>query len=401
MSSSSVTFPSVQADFLQIYRTTTGIRAVPYIVFSDTAMTETCALHLSYVVASHYLPERLMSRAPSAKAGAAANQLAAYENDSKCRGIIYQSNASLGKTGLKVLELAEELRGVVSAEAEGDAVSVAEQHAGSATLLPPRQRKYSVDGYHEDRLESLLDRARSKIQLNMLSAHGPFATELWQTSLRMLCMSRQIQQQKKNEPTPASERAPASDPPIPVQLAPPPESKVRGSIIKTLPAEPSVGPRLKPKITPLTLERDPNKPMKPSNPWNTNFSTHSRNKSVDTLSIPTIIPPTPRTPATINGSYKAPDISKFSPPEPHAPMASTRYRTDLPYGLPEDTWRRILSYAIDADGIMSIYQQQAMFRWAMDRGTLKKEVEHLGSTKAGQIWRVLEGTGCLGYEIDV
>lgn len=42
-------------------------------------MTETCALHLSYVVSFHFPPTQLLKRVPPAKAGPSAHHLAAYD----------------------------------------------------------------------------------------------------------------------------------------------------------------------------------------------------------------------------------------------------------------------------------------------------------------------------------
>ena len=48
---------------------------------TDTSMTETCALHLSYVVSFHFPPTQLLKRVPPAKAGPSAHHLAAYDLD--------------------------------------------------------------------------------------------------------------------------------------------------------------------------------------------------------------------------------------------------------------------------------------------------------------------------------
>ncbi len=92
-----------------VYATTQGLRSVPYIVLSDSGMTETGGLHLSYILECHHVPERLLTRVPQAKAGAPAQQLLSYD-ESQCRGIIYLPNPLLGSAGHKVLELAEVMR---------------------------------------------------------------------------------------------------------------------------------------------------------------------------------------------------------------------------------------------------------------------------------------------------
>ena len=104
-------------------------------------------------------------------------------------------------------------------------------------------------------------------------------------------------------------------------------------------------------------------------------------------------PPTPTTPLLSPPPIKTPEI----PPEPQKPQHP--YRTQLPCGFSEDAWRRIAAYYTDAHGVLSEGQQLSMLRWAMDRETLAQEKESLGKPKSAQIWKVLDSTGCLAYEM--
>ena len=85
---------------------------------------------------------------------------------------------------------------------------------------------------------------------------------------------------------------------------------------------------------------------------------------------------------------------ELSPKEPPRP-----YRTELPSGFSEDIWRRITASVTGAEGILSETQQLAVLRWALDRKTLTQEMELLGKPKSAQIWKVLDSTGCLAYEM--
>lgn len=76
-----------------------------------------------------------------------------------------------------------------------------------------------------------------------------------------------------------------------------------------------------------------------------------------------------------------------------------RYRSTLKGGLAEETWARILALAVDAECVLDDKQQLSVLRWAMERGTLVREMESLGKPESAQIWKVLEGMGCLAYEI--
>ncbi len=55
---------------------------------------------------------------------------------------------------------------------------------------------------------------------------------------------------------------------------------------------------------------------------------------------------------------------------------------------------------VQADRFMTRNQQCNVLRWATDRRTLGKELESLGKPESAQIWKVLDGMGCLAYEGD-
>ena len=393
--------PGLPVGPLLIHTTTRGLRSVPYFILRDTIMTDICALHLSYIIAHHHKPNQLLTRVPPAKAGPHAQQLIEYDTQSQCQGIIYLPNATLGNSGLKVLELADTIRdmpldGTAEEDAEGlhtPRKSSTIPRRASAPLVSSSKRRQSLMSA-EDILQAEkavsaynvnnLDRARSRIQGDALQEAGPLSNDLWRVALRVLCLGRDIQVQEKKEA-----------PPVP---------KAKAPVIKTLSVP---GPRLKPLTPkpsmPLTSERDANKPVVP---WG-KFSQKS-SSSPQTLTIS----PTSSQQVTFGGRERLPPVDprniRTQPPvhttnPSRAVSLSAKnkiYRTRLPCGFSEDVWRRIIGLAAGAEGIMSEDQQRSMLSWAMNRKTLSKESEILGLTLASQIWRVLEGTGCLTYDMD-
>ena len=392
---------------LLIHTTTRGLRSVPYIVLHDTAMTDTCALHLSYIIAHHHKPDQLLTRVPPAKSGFHAQQLIEYDTQSQCKGIIYLPNTTLGNTGLKVLELADTIRnmpldGAAEEDAEGlhtpGKSSTTSRRASNfhytAPLVSSGKRRPSLMSAEDTLLAEKaisahnvtnLDRARYRIQGDALQEAGPLSNDLWRAALRVLCLGRDIQVQEKKEP-----------PPVP---------KAKAPVIKTLSVP---GPRLKPLTPkpqmPLASERDANRPVVP---WG-NFSQKS-SAIPQTLSNAPPISSHQMTfgrkeqlPPADNRNVRLPSLGLITNLS-RAGSSSAKnkiYRTRLPCGFSEDVWRRIIGLAAGADGIMSENQQRSMLNWAMNRKTLSKESEILGLTLASQIWRVLEGTGCLTYDMD-
>lgn len=366
-------------------------------------MTETCALHLSYVIPFHSTPEQLLQRVPPAKAGAQLQQLINYNTETRCQGIIYHPNIELGTTGTKVLRLAEMVRrGLLDEmdEASSEAsplpaarVSSAKRtsESWSSPLNSGSRRRSGTtvpapdhEGSEMRTITSELERARHRIQGNALRDAGPSSNKLWQTSLELLCVARALCPCAEEEEPPAAtsredahRRHPGSE----------------DTIASTYPSLTSTStPAIVPKPTPLAY-RNPNQPLtlRLGQEWR------------DGKLVLTPILPSPKTPVAPAAAVAPPTPPPSSPTAPTAPTAPDEpkvpYRTHLPYGLPSDLWRRILALAIDANGIMSAAQQEAMVSWALNRASLAQEIESLGKPRSAQIWKVLHTTGCLAYEI--
>ncbi len=324
-------------------------------------MTEAGALHLSYMLEFHHVPERLLTRVPHAKAGAPTQQLLSY-NESQCRGIIYLPNTLLGSAGHKVLELAELMRDGYPKDASDDFQEPSKTRLGAGASDRRRRNAATTElpgGVgQEDLMGSELDRARSRIQGTTLHDAGPQSNDLWRAAFKMLSLGREIRPQTRKEP---------------------PAPKIKAPIIKSLKVPGYFPKNLKP-LTPLTTQRDPNQPI---SPWSAQYPKMGGSLS----SAPLVIPPTPLTP-------KLPLVPARLPTETAA------YRTKLPCGLPEQVWRRIVGLAAGAEGVMSESQQRCVLQWAMDRKTLRQESESLGLRASAQCWKILEATGCLAYEMD-
>lgn len=388
-----------------VYALTRGLRSVPYIILSDTAMTETCALYLSYVVACHNMPDQLLTCVPAAKAGPPAQQLSAYDSEPHCHGIVYLPNSKMGNAGLKVLELSEMLRiGLLDdfthqelPDTPGTLLQVSStaRRASEARSIPtvgaaPNRRRsvlVAVSGYHEGQetasnTKSDLDRARSRIQGNTLRDAGPKCNDLWRVALKMLSLSRStclLPRQKR----------PYTSTGHPEEVSP--SAMPAGQILSRckisreqldFPALPTLSPK------PLRPSRTITAPLSTGNP-NHSFTPRFHHYQNGTLTFLTPIPTPPPSTATCPPT-----------PPPFPPQDEDTYRSSLPAGFSPGIWRRIIASAVGADQIMSEAQQRSVLRWGMDRGTLNRERESLGLAEHAQIWRVLEGTGCLAHEVN-
>ena len=323
-------------------------------------MDETSALHLSYILAYHHTPARLLTRVPPAKAGLHAQQLVLYDSETRCRGIIYLPNSTLSNAANRVLELAEKVRNDTwnsSRSSKDDDGCVNELCTdGTSGLISKAaiHRRQSSTTTCEETHESIasdLDRARSRLQGNALESASHRSNDLWRTALKMLSISRNIQLQK---------------------AAPEPQ-RAKPQIIRTLEI---------PGVTP-----------KKGNVWGNPLGPKSSNQTMS-----------PRLNRARKDSVTLKPSSTMNSPNPtkvesHASSTlGKRYRSKLPCGFSEGVWWRILGYVAGANGLLSPGQQGSVLRYAMDRETLKKERDSLGLKDAAQIWHVLEGMDCLAYE---
>ena len=370
-----------------LYPKTRGLRSIPYLVLANTLMDDNCARHLSYIVENHNSSHQLLHHVPPAKAGLPAQQLEAYDQITGCNGIIYRPNTALGSAGTKVLELAELARKGTSAEpiiqANSQEVNVSGSSVGTGrrgsdarlnqsplTLVNPRRSIVSVDAAeqsnHTASRANELHRARSRIEGDVLRDVGPQSDDLWRSSLKMLSVSRTL----LLEPNKSHEIVS--------------KGKNRKSARKPLLSNPSYAmktafPRL-PLSTPLT-PGNPNQPIILKLPY-------GRKESLDHSDL-----------KPLRAVLRTEPIVTEPPAMLLPPNNDSAYQSLLPGGLDERLWARIISLACGCTGILNAEQALAVVRWSRDRASLQREMEALGKAESAQVWRVLEGMGCLAYEI--
>ncbi|MCJ1311676.1 hypothetical protein MMC25_005349 [Agyrium rufum] len=349
-----------KADVLAHCSRTSGLRSIPYILLRDTNMTETGALHVSYILTAHLLPDELMKWTPAAKAGLPMQQLESYNTFSGCRGIIYLPNEDLSSAGTKVLELAELAR-------DGALNEISNENQLPVTGHARRISENIVTHATGD-----LDRARSRIQGNALRDKGPQSNDLWHASLKMLTYTRAIMLKPSGRNAQLPERP---DPDTFSQLH---------RAMSNIQLHQNTN-----TASPLTIS-NPNLPMfdggyhRAQPDYRPGISkAPSRRK----MSIPPGLMMTPITSPCSN-------ISRL-PSGSERPVPA--YRSRFPKGLSWSIWKDILCLAAGGKGVLDERQVESVLRWGRDRKTLERKRESLGKMESVQMWRVLEGMGCLEY----
>ena len=376
---------------------------MPYLILANTDMTDAAALQLSYVLACHHAPDRLLKQVPPPKPGHQVQLLDAYDNDTGCHGLVYLPNDQISSPGHRMLELSESARQLLldddrpaqspdfsqiqfrkspsnrnpSTTHSSPSVSVSGSRRRSGTR--GEQQELSAD----EAVQSELDRARSRIQGNILKDVGVRSNDLWRTALGMLSMCRILCPLK---PPPQDEVQIAKAEEVLCNPSPPIQDPAQAASDSAFPALPKA--RTKPFIGYL----DPWVPLAPLASKSPNIPITPQSKK-HILKIKTTTPsPLPNTTTTTT----SPTVVS---PKTGA-LSVQPYRSDLPHGLPQKAWAHIMGGYLAADRFMSRDQQRNALRWAVDRKTLAKEMDSLGKPESAQIWKVLEGMGCLAYEGD-
>lgn len=373
-----------------LYSRVQGLRSVPYLICYNTGMTDAGALHLSYIITCHHHPGRLLRYVPPARSSHHIQQLEFYDNKTGCQGIIYLPNDNVSSPCLKLLELCEgsrfslldDDRPARSPEAfqthfrrTSTGRKTSAMHSSPSTIPLGARRRSGTKGEHEDLTDSEavcaeLDRARSRIQGNVLKDEGPKSNDLWRTALQMLSLCRMLCPLRKEITLPAIV-------PTATEINLKPVPPVDHVAFPTLP---------KTRTGPFVGYLDPFAP--PLGAKSSKMPVTPKAKK----QLPKLKTTTP-SPLSITTSPTAISPGAFILP-------SKSYRSDLPLGFPEETWARIMGLYLRADRFMSWRQQCDVLRWGIDRKTLAKELESLGKPESAQIWKVLDGMGCLAYEGD-
>lgn len=66
--------------------------------------------------------------------------------------------------------------------------------------------------------------------------------------------------------------------------------------------------------------------------------------------------------------------------------------------LPENAWESVIAALADPHNVLSRRQREAVMAWGRDRRTLAVEAEGKGKPDAVQMWKVLDGMGCLAFD---
>ncbi|KAI9688404.1 MAG: hypothetical protein M1822_001353 [Bathelium mastoideum] len=404
-----------------------GLRSVPFLVFRDVSLTTSGALFLSYILSLHYFPEQLTTEMKAAPAESKREEYSQEYPGGK--GIVYLPAALLTKSGVEVLESGELARAALLASDDIDSntdyvpemasLSIGGRRASSGSPHKRRASGFSTHSSGESgQSTSELDSKRYKVQRTTIEEIGAHQVQLWSASLIMLVKARAI----------LFGTGPRFDSPISNESSSNVtiETPVRRASIASS-ASPS--PLVVPYNTPTHLSTSYLMAGSASSPSDSASTVTDVTNGKSPPKAPTFKFIRPRRSSTSSRPLQHSNLSTeitqadiATEADGEETSVSTRdtclgdqkqrmerlaeqqgtdgYRdSNLPRGLPLQLWQSILAQAADAGRLLNKEQQASVVRWAQDPATLAEESRMLGKSRSMQIWKVLDGVGCLAYEI--
>lgn len=383
-----------------------GLRSIPYLIFSNTDITDSGALFLSYVLPLHHTPQLLMPHFPPPKAGPQAETLETYYETS-CRGVVYRPNEQINSLlSTRVLELAEGMR-------EGHSVKIIKPELNPWKLSPKKGKdplNFTMGEMCTPPLARDLERARHKIQGSILNAGGLHCVALWSAALKVMVLSRLFLFDRGAAPYQFPRKTPAKRIPllvtVPSYLNGPgnkgmhsPPRKMSSGFLRC--EEPGSSPAVDGRALSHALAS-----LSPTSerPQRVRGAPAQLAKCRAEASGPegTVAPDPTATEGGNSSAVKGREVDEAKGVKcmngSEKTNGQSAVKRKLPGGLPEPIWAKIIAMSADPEGLLSDNQLGNMSKWAKAQNTLELERELSGKLKSAQIWRILENTGCLAYE---
>ncbi|KAI2898181.1 hypothetical protein CBS76997_1681 [Aspergillus niger] len=403
------------ADLIK-YTCTRGLRSIPHLVLSEIGLSNTSALHLESMIRIQQTPEHQLDFLPPGKS------VTLPQTAPLCKSIIWRPTNDLPPYTVRLLEVAESLRDVMS-DTEHEGQNMGNEN-DSTEKYASRGRNKGQDhdevAANQTKNELNLEYTRlcKRVQLEAIKTEGVHSSTLWSTALKMMLISRAIllddddhprsdsmvggDDDENNESADEGEEEVewsedndgSSDGPyyVHVEFV---EPRVRTRVRFV---EPNTGAYAYPgediaHMGPPVTEAAPEEAEDRTGPL------YSRSEAFDS-EFPTLqeaYEPSPPMRAAI-------PTEVMSTPPATPPNTRTRNK-DLDenrvcrFNIPFKVWRRTIAYAVGADGILDTHQQNCILMYAASWEALEYAQTFQGAEKHQQIWKLLQTLGCFNYSM--
>ncbi|GFN18504.1 hypothetical protein AtubIFM55763_000634 [Aspergillus tubingensis] len=394
---------------------TRGLRSIPHLILSEIGLSNTSALHLQSMLRAQHTPEHLLKFLPQGKS------VTLPQTASLCKSIIWRPTNDLPPYTVRLLEVAESLRDVVSdTEAEGQSIN--DENDGKEYASRGRNKGQDHDEKPANQvgndLKTEYARLCKRVQLEAIKIEGVHSSTLWSTALKMMLISRTILLDDDNRPR--------SD------------SKVGGTDVENN-VRVDEGEKEAESIQGDDSSSDgPNYAhvefVEPRNRTRVRFvEPNTGAYSYPGEDIAHIGPPVTNTAPEGAGQRAGPSYSRYeafvsefpTPQEAYEPSASmnaavatevmqipsaassssgTRSRNPdedrvLRFDVPLKVWRRTIAYVVGANGLLDNEQQNCILKYAASWEALEHAQTFQGAEEHQQIWKLLQTLDCFNYSV--
>ncbi|GAB7364069.1 hypothetical protein MBLNU230_g4622t1 [Neophaeotheca triangularis] len=399
-----------------------GLRSLPFINITKTAMTDAGALWLSYLLVNHPYPVQLMNVASETSFD---STFQVHHQGEPNNGVAWlcAENSKLSRDGIGLLKKAEAVRKdfFVPEDLELEEEHTTHTDKRRDSRATRGSRRVSYVNVPEEGLKSL----RNRVQRSVIAHDGASAVGLWSAALQIIKCSRTLLAL-----VPTTRRFYTGETLVKTKLDPPSTASAEDM---GRPALPSAGAHARtPSSTAAGLSKvfidsqhEAGKGKRQSYATTLAISTKSSKDDSSSNSVAiTEVTNSPRTPKLVlahrKGAFsEGTDLSAATAKlqkltldkrdeevasEPwigfqKSVLAEWPYQdlenvTHLPLGL----LRTIMVQSIgDCVELLSDEQFKKAVEWGLDRGTLAAEREWVKFDESNQIWHLLEKVDCLAY----
>ncbi|KAL4942665.1 hypothetical protein BDV06DRAFT_235264 [Aspergillus oleicola] len=412
---------------LKKHACTRGLRSIPYFILSNLDLKNSSAVHISHMLNIQRASSHLLAFLPPGKASA----IPECAQDS--RSLLWQPNKSFTSFSKRLLDVTESLIDLKAKAQSQESSDYEEDEEGEneAEEFTDETARLKL----KNKLALDFTRLTKRVRIECLKQEGVRASEIVSTALKMMIISRALLLDDNDRGTVTEAEEPVDDEEeetaTPQQLdTVPEESKLESDheqeeqqveeeaeeqlMVERLTTESPVEYHTESNFAGVFAPDYVSGPFHPAaHLFDEDFPALQPATRQDETQAPIeekTPSPEPAEPPLESSPIAEPDhinttagaisspASRSGRKGTHRSSVSQKPRkTSWRFCLPFEIWRRIISDALDADGILDAEQQTRIIDYASDWDNVAYELTIKGAEDHQQIWKIIDTVGCFIY----
>ncbi|KAL4798556.1 hypothetical protein BDV19DRAFT_396479 [Aspergillus venezuelensis] len=420
---------------LKRYACTRGLRSIPYFILRNLDLKNSSAVHLSHMVIIQRGSAQLLTFLPPTKASAIP------ESAHDSRSLLWKPNASFTNFSKRLLDATE---AIVDSKAKAEAhessgfeVDTGDEGEGDEISDEAAQLKL------KNKLALDFSRLTKRVRIECLKQEGIHASDIASIALKMMVISRALllddhdrvvvseaEEDVEAETADDEVMAPHDPDTVPDDSEPTvnidqeveqmmEEDEIENEMvtkrsITESPVEISPGPNYAgvfasdyvsgpfhpaahlfdeefPALQPPAHQEETQRPVEQTTP--------SPEPTEPLIESSPIAEPETNENGINSGPAPSPGNRHGRKGASRSNIAQKPPKTSWRFGLPFEIWRRIISDALGANGILDVEQQGRIMHYASDWDNVAYELTIKGAEEHQQIWKIVDTVGCFVYSL--